>query len=222
MRLDLIRDAVWPRPSTDPETNPDHIFERYAQALAALDPNQSSVLDKQLLDFAQKLFDDASARRTEIDSAAGAVLAANGIVVSLIVGIGFGSLKDLMQTERIDVIAIYLFFAISLLFLGRAIFYAIRIGTAAVFRNTLGPDDIAPLPPEPHPPGSVSPYDRAIARKLIDYTVKNYRVNNLQRMHLQLAQVSLRNGIMVIIIGGIAVATYSVANLLHAAVLQGV
>jgi hypothetical protein len=60
----------------------------------------------------------------------------------------------------------------------------------------------------------VPPYDRRIAGKLIEYTVANYRVNDIERMHLTLAQVSLRNGIMVTIIGGIIVATYSVASLL--------
>lgn len=220
MRLDAIRDAVWPRLQTDAEINPGPVFARYTRALATLDPNRSSVLDKQLLDFARNLFDDASARRTEINSAADAVLSANGIVVSLIVGIGIGSLKDLMQAERPDVVAIYLFFAISLVFLGRAIVSAFRVGNT--FRNTLGPDDIAPLPSALH--NGVSPYDRAIARKLIGYSIDNYKINNIERRRLAIAKVSLRNGIVVIIVGGIAVATYSLISLLlhPVAALQGI
>lgn len=220
MGLDAIRDAVWPRLQTDMIINPGSVFARYTQALDTVDPNQPSRIDKQLLDFAQNLFDDASARRTEINAGADAVLSANGIVVSLIVGIGIGSLKDLMQTERLDVIAIYLFFAVSLVFLGRAIVSAFRVGNT--FRNTLGPDDIAPLPP--NEPDAVSAYNRAVARKLIGYTIENYKINNIERRRLAIAKVSLRNGIVVIIVGGIAVAIYGLINLLagSTAALQGI
>jgi hypothetical protein len=222
MCLDRVRDAFWPRRKAEAEINPANVYQRYTDALARLDHDPSPAQDKQLLDRAQKLFDDSSARRSAIDSAAGAILAANGIVVSLIVGIGFGSLKDLTQTARFELVVIYGFFAISLLFLARAIFYAIRIGIAEVFRSTLGPDDIAPLPAQDAEWDNIRgiSYDRRIAHKLIQYTIDNYKVNNIARMQLTLAQVSLRNGIMAIIIGGIIVATYSVASLLFHPVLE--
>jgi hypothetical protein len=204
--------VVWPRLEPPEDLNPARIFARYQQALDRLNLDQASTLDGRLLDLAQKLFDEASSRRTSIDSGAVAILPVTGIVVSLIVSVGFGSLKDITASADFDRIAIYVVFTISLVFLGRAIFYAIRVGTDEIFRNTLGPDDISPPPPAAR--NGPSRYDRHIARKLIEYTTANYKINNTQRARLRLAQVSLRNGIMIIIGGGIIVATYSLLSLL--------
>lgn len=212
MCLDRVRNALWPGLMAPTEINRDIVFQPYVDTLASLDPDHPSALDKELLDLAQKLFDETSARRTAIESDASSILAANSIVVSLI-AIGFGSLKDLAQSADIRlVLGIYLIFVLALVYLGRAIYYAMRIGVGITFRSTLGPDDIAPLPPVEQ--NCVSPYHRQIARKLIAYTIDNYKANNILRANLRVAQESLRHGIMVIVIGGIVIAFYSGASLL--------
>lgn len=203
MRLTPVLEQIYPRAQPEHAVNPAAIFSLYQQSLDQIVADQASTDDPRLLELAWKLFDQESARRTSIDARAGGVLPATSIVASLIVGVGFGALKEIAEVNRV---IIYATFIASLVFLGRSILYALSV-QGSVVRYTLGPDDIAPAPPVP--PVGPSRYERHIARKLIQYTINNYKINNMQMQYLRVAQQSLRNAIVTIIAGGLIVAAIS-------------
>lgn len=197
-----LLNLIWPTTASETEINPSTVFAIYDQALEKLRRGRPTSDDPKLLDLSWQLFDKEAARRSSIDARAGILMAAPALAASLIVGVGFTTLKGLVTSTDAQTVVILVTYVLVLLYLFRTMFLVLKI-LGAVTRSTLGPDDV--LPPATAA-GAVSDYSRRVSAKIIGYTIDNYRADNVQMDRLSVAQMSFRNAIAVIIIGGLVVA----------------
>lgn len=195
-------ELVWPRISTSAALNPAPVFDRYNAVLKQLEQSAPSVDDEKLFDLSQRLFDDEAARAASIDSRGGMLMAAPSLVASLIAGVGVSTLKGLATSPDFQTSIIFISFVLALVYLFRTVSLVLTM-LGKQRRSLLGPDDIAPPAKST---AAISPYQRAVATKLIFYTIENYRVNNQQMDRLSVAQKSFRNAIAVVVVGGLIVA----------------
>jgi hypothetical protein len=192
---------VWPRCSATEILNPPPIFAGYQQAVDDVEHAAHSDDDEKLLTQSWKIFDNESARRTSIDTRAGAIMPAISLAATLVTGAGFTVLKDtaLPLNARWVILATLL---TALVYLGRTTWQLFRVH-GEVHRNTPDPTDLPPPPMPAWVQAEVpSPYDRALACKIMRYTIQNYRINNEQSDELFVAQKAFRNAIFAIAIGG--------------------
>ena len=199
---------IWPRQDAPAVINPEAIFQTYESAIETMSNGLASADDPKLLAQSWKIFDNEAARRNTIDSRAAAMMPATNLAATLVTGVSFTVLKD----DTIPFVARCIIlgtFVLALVYLVRTTVLLLKIH-GRVFRSTLDPSDLPPAPPPAAPPqpppdpllAPISPYDRAIACKILRYTVLNYRVNNVQTDALFVAQHAFRNAIYVIVFGG--------------------
>ncbi|HLG83063.1 MAG TPA: hypothetical protein VKY22_18775 [Bradyrhizobium sp.] len=189
---------LWPMRSDTADLNSPAIFTGYRQAVTDIERGTPSADDEKLLAQSWKIFDNESARRTSIDTRAGALMPAISIAATLVTGVAFTVLKDtaLSPMARWGVLAtiagalVYLIRTMLLLF----------VVHGRVFRNTPDPSDLPT--PAGVAAGATSPYDRSLACKVMRYTISNYEINNVQSDALFVAQQTFRNAILIVAIGG--------------------
>jgi hypothetical protein len=194
-----IRDFLWPERSKESDLNPETLFRTYEDAVAQISAKKPTADDAKLLAQSWKLFDNEAGRRATIDSRAAAIMPALSLVVTLITGVGFTVLKDntISLGARSVVFAAFL---IALIYLIRTMLLVFLVH-GKVYRSTLDPSQI--IPPGGLAKEAVSPYDRMIACKLLSYTIRNYRTNNVQSDNLFVAQKAFRNAILTLALGGV-------------------
>lgn len=212
---------IWPRATAEVELNPTDIFSQYDDTISQLTASTRPTDDEALLNFTTKLFDNDAARRTSIDTRAGALMPAITIAVTLVSGVGFSALKDVPKFSSAAAWCIFITYIIALAYLSRTVIRTFQI-LGLVERNTPGPLDVVPSS-EPNLDTTrldvgyrvleASAYKREYAIKLLSYTVRNYRANNRQMDSLAIAQRCFRNALIVIVIGGcIAASIYMFAS----------
>jgi hypothetical protein len=191
-------DILWPRRSDPAAINPARIFAPYEEAIGDMEKAAPSADDPTLLTQSWKIFDNDAARRSSIDTRAGAIMPAISLAATLATGVGFTVLKDttIPLNARWIILAT---FVLALAYLVRTMFLLFVI-QGKIFRNTPDPSDLStPIAAAP----ALSPYDRQLSCKIMRYTVANYRINNIQSETLYVAQKTFRNAIITIVIGGI-------------------
>jgi hypothetical protein len=196
---------VWPRPATIADINPDDIFARYREAVEQIKSETGSSHDDKLLEISWKLFDNDADSRNSIDSRASALMPAITIAATLVVGVGFNTFKDTSKITSTAAILMLVTYGGALIYLTRTVLVLFRVHGKAT-RSTPDPSDIVP------PPGADSPYSRQVATKILSYTIDNYTTNNLQIENLAVAQRAFRNGLLIIVFGGLATAFAFVAT----------
>lgn len=203
MYLNKIWHHVWPKPEQESLINPDNVFKPYFDALDMLFPDNPHPDDEKLYKVCRQLFDSESDRRTSIDNRAGVLMPATGIIVALVAGIGLAILKEYQSLSYQTIISIMATYIMSLLYMFATIYRILKIH-GSVSRYTLGPDDVVPSAVSSNGNRQISVLERHVARKLLWYTIKNYKINNRQMASLVAAQNSLRNSIIVLVVGSIA------------------
>jgi hypothetical protein len=190
---------LWPMRAEEGVINPEELFHNYEASLTEIEKGKPTTDDVKLLAQSWKMFDNETGRRTTIDSRASAIMPALGLVVTVVTGVGFTILKD--NTISLDArIVILAAFVIALVYLVRTMLLVFLVH-GKVYRGTLDPSEI--VPPQQVPAGEASPYDRAIAIKLLGYTIGNYKANNTQSDNLFVAQQVFRNAIITLALGGV-------------------
>jgi hypothetical protein len=209
---------IWPRQNNPATINPPAVFAPYTNAVNTIETAPPTSDDTKLLAQAWKLFDNESARRTAIDARASAAMPAITLAATLVTGVGFSVLKDtsIPTNAQWVIVATYL---VTLLFLVRTALLVFVI-QGKVLRNTPDPAD---LPPPPAPAaGATSPYDRALACKIMRYTIANYQINNIQADALFVAQRAFQNAIIAITLGGVVVGVWIFLHRIAPAISFGV
>jgi hypothetical protein len=173
-------------------------FDRYSNDIQTLkDAAQNyETCGPAVLAASQKIYDDELASRESINTRCSAVLSTGGILGALFVAAA--QLGLLQEKGKFGVSAGFLLaaFFIALIYIGFAIAMALAV-QGQVKGNVVDPSDIVRAEKS-----NVNQYDMALAIYLLDYTVKNYGVNNDFKFKLHSAQLCLRNGIIAIIIAG--------------------
>jgi hypothetical protein len=194
-----ILGLFWPMRESEGVINPNDLFASYGNSVAEIRNGEATKEDVKLLAVSWKMFDGEAARRTTIDSRASAIMPALGLVVTVVTGVGFTTLKD--NTISLDArIVVLAAFVIGLVYLVRTMLLVFLVH-GKVYRGTIDPSEVAP--PQQISEGEVSPYDRAIAVKLLGYTIGNYKANNVQSDNLFVAQQTFRNAIIILALGGL-------------------
>jgi hypothetical protein len=189
---------LWPRRGNVDDVNPPYAFAGYENSVYDIEhAGPSAEDDSTLLAQSWKIFDNESTRRNSIDSRAGALMPAIGLVASLVTGIGFTAFKDaaIPLNPRWVILVTYV---LALIYLVRTMLLLFVVH-GRIFRYTPDPSDLSPTPPAA---GTVSRYDRDLACKIMRYTIDNYQINNVQADALFVAQQTFRNAILAIAIGG--------------------
>jgi hypothetical protein len=218
---------LWPRQNNPATLNPDEVFARYVGAIDRMANTPPSADDQKLLAQSMKLFDNESARRNSIDSRAGAIMSAIGLAATLVTGVGFTVLKDVSIPPVARVIFL-LGFMPSLVYLLRTMLLLFQ-SQGDVTRNTPDPSDLPTAPGDLRliaeaPAGAaasatvLSVYDRRLACKIMNYTVENYKVNNVVSDALFVAQRAFRNAIIFIVLSGTVAGIVTFLNTLTPAV----
>lgn len=173
-------------------------FDRYSNDIKALkDAAQNyEACGSAVLAASQKIYDDELASRESINTRCGAVLSTGGILGALFVAAA--QLGLIQEKGKFGVLTGFLLaaFLIALIYIGFAIAMALAV-QGQVKGSVVDPSNIARAEKS-----NVNRYDMALAIDLLDYTVKNYGVNNDFKYKLHSAQLCLRNGIIAIIIAG--------------------
>jgi hypothetical protein len=141
---------------------------------------------------ARMLFEEENKRRNTVEDRATTVLSAAGVTGTLIGAVGGNVLRSATGNWSYVVLVLYV---IALLYLVMAAVNALSV-QRRVPRHTLGPLELLPNEAE------VS-YKRHLAEELISLTIENYKVNNRFVEALVAAQGDLRNGLIVVVLGGL-------------------
>lgn len=213
--------VLWPWRQKPGTLNPADVFAVYQKALTAMENSPASADDAKLLAQSWKLFDNEAARRNSIDTRAAATMPAITLAATLVTGVGFTILKDVSLPPSSRWI-ILVSFLISLIYLVRTMLLLFLIH-GAISRYTPDPSDLVTYPNDLRPAAgagaaAVSLYDRRLACKIMNYTVNNYKINNIWSDALFVAQRAFRNAIIAVVLGGIAAAGVIFLNTLAPAV----
>jgi hypothetical protein len=205
--ISFLFEEVVPLSTSDAQLNPAAEFQRYDQAVAAIEATAASADDPKLLDLSLKLFDNDAGRRTSIDSRAGAMMSAITLAATLVTGVGFTAFKDTSGLSHQAFWAMFLTFILALIYLTVTAVLLFQI-QGRIFRSTPDPRDVVtPPPPAADQP---SPYQREVAVKMLRYTIANYKINNRVVNRLWIAQKCFRNALVILVIGGIVTTVFMV------------
>jgi hypothetical protein len=192
----IFREVIpWSPPKSDPRA--EAAFRAYEAAVDTIETGTPGDDDPKLLDLSLKIFDNDASRHTSIDTRAGAMMSAITLAATLVTGVGFTTFKDTSSLPKAVVWAIFVTFALALLYLTTTTVLLFQI-QGQVFRWTADPRDL--IPPAPATP---SHYPREVATKILRYTIENYRVNAQVITKLFVAQKCFRNALLVLVIGGL-------------------
>jgi hypothetical protein len=194
---------VWPLART-PETamNPPEIFETYDKAVSGLSHRVGDQHQDTLLEAAQHMYDAETDRRGAIETRAGVVVGAAGLLGSLVVAAG-----QLAVTRTAPHLSpagwiMVAFYILSLVYFALAIFAALASqGSREEVRgNVIDPTDLTPS--SPFSRDQKGAYDLQLAKTLLRYTTENYKIDNRLTYRLRAAQRCLRNAVLAILVAG--------------------
>jgi hypothetical protein len=194
-----LTDEIVPHYPQEADLNPANVFEKYEQAVRAIEGSARTVDDPRLLDLSIKLFEIDAGRYAWINSRATTLLGAISLAAALVTGVGFTTLKDTASPPLPVFITIVSTYVLALVYLCATSIICFRI-QGAIVRVTPDPSDIVP-PPSMTP----SSYYRNVAVVMLRYTIENYRIGNRVAGMLWVAQKCFRNALIVLVIGGLVV-----------------
>ena len=172
--LSKIAYALWPRPESENLLNPPAVFVQYYEGLTKLTETINSDVRSKLEEFTKTIFEDEEKRRESIEGKATKCLSSTGILATLTVG--FSTVVVQGKLTNLDMFigfAVVCFF-VALVYLLRAALEALRV-FGYIPRFCLGPDDIIPSETD-----TETGYSLSITKKLLRYTIENYKINNRQ------------------------------------------
>ena len=143
---------LWPIAHEREEAmNPPELFDLYDQATEGLSCQDGDRYQATLLDTAQHMFDAETNRRDGVETRAGVVVGAAGLLGSLV--IGAGQLAITRSPPRLGLVGwiMVVFYVLSLAYFTVAIVAALAAqgSTGAIRGNILDPSDLPPASPNP-------------------------------------------------------------------------
>ena len=186
----------FPRAPLEKHLNPPEIFLAYESNLKRFQEDPAVADSEKLFDMAKHLFDHEEDRRANIERKASLYLGFTGVSSSVVAGLGYIAKKQDWFEIGPGFILTYGIFAIALVYLSAATLNSLRVFGPEP-RYCLGPDDIPPSRRE-----STSKYLRRLAGKLLEYVISNYKINNRQFAHLDVAQDCFRNAVILFFCAG--------------------
>jgi hypothetical protein len=194
-----LMDEIVPNYGKEADHNPVTVFEKYEQAVQAIEGSAPTADDPKLLDLSSKLFEIDAERYAWINSRATTLLGAISLAAALVTGVGFTTLKDIASVPLPVSIAIVSTYVLALVYLCVTTIICFRI-QGPVIRVTPDPSDVVPA-------ASMTPsrYHRDVAVVMLRYTIENYRISNRVAGMLWVAQKCFRNAVVVLVIGGLLV-----------------
>jgi hypothetical protein len=172
-------------------------FDAFEAAVTAIETAAATADDPKLLDLSLRLFDNEVAGRAGTYARAATMMSTITLAATLVTGGGFSALRDTGGLSRSTVWAMFLTIVVVLLYLTATILLLFRVQNGVSW-GTPDPSDL------PNPPAAGLSADQSrIAAKLLRCTVFNYRVNNRATNDLRVAQKYFRNGLLVLVAGGV-------------------
>ncbi len=144
-RKSFVFREIIPLPAPDNELNPAALFEPYDRAVSTIADAPPTVDDPKLLDLSLKVFEN-DANLASIDSRAGGMMSAIALAATLVMGVGFTTLKDAGSLPSSAVWMMFLSLLLSLTYLTATILHLFHI-QGRVYRSTLDPTDLDPGSP---------------------------------------------------------------------------
>jgi len=169
------------------QLNPEELFRKYRDAYSNLSLTQNlEVGTDQILEHSKYLFNEELERRLRIDSTAANLLNILGVIAAFVVGTGSILLTKGYSINHIGLLSISVAYGISLLYIASAFLVCLRV-LAHDVRYYMDPLDISQIQEMDR-----KLYDLSIAKKLLEYTTENYKVNNRQINRIQVTRALFR------------------------------
>jgi hypothetical protein len=175
-------------------------YRSYADAIEAIRSRGAGDHAQTLFAESQRVHDAEGSRRESLNTRAGVLIGVIGLVGSLVVAAAQFTLESKHKASGPGVDLVLAFFIVSLLYLAVSLVQALRV-QGDKQGAVIDPTDLEPRDGEPEHGDS---YAVRISAEHLRYTVYDYQVNNRIKFRLLCSQRCLRNGIIAIIIAGIA------------------
>jgi hypothetical protein len=175
-------------------------YQRYADAIEAIQQSGAGNHKETLLAESQRVHDAEGSRRESLNTRAGVLVGVIGVIGSLVVAAVSLTLTNKNNVSGSAVDLVLAFFILSLVYLTLSLVQALQVQgdwQGAV----IDPTDLQPKNHETHDGDS---YAVRVAAAHLRYTVYDYKLNNRIKFRLLCSQRCLRNGVVAIIIAGIA------------------
>lgn len=203
----LLKDLMvqmWPlAPAPESVLNPPQLFEAYDQAVSGLRHRVGDQHQGTLLEIAQHMYDAETDRRSAIETRAGVVVGAAGLLGSLVVAAGQLAVTRTAPHLSLAGWIMVVFYILSLAYFALAVVAALGAqGSREEVRgNVIDPTDLTPS--SRFSRDEKGAYDLQLAKTLLRYTTENYKVDNLLTYRLRGAQRCLRNAVLAILVAGV-------------------
>lgn len=197
-RLNNLIKFICPACESGETLNPDRVFQKYYAAIANLGGVQEETVLQELYNNCQDIYKGEEQRRLNIAQKAIISLSATGISSAIIVGLASLILNDKLRIDGITSILTLVAYAGALIYFLGSIIAALRV-LGKSKRNCIGPDD---LPPESRNKGQ---YLLHLSKKCLEYTIENYKLNNIQLSIVYFSQECFRNAVILLIMCGLLI-----------------
>jgi hypothetical protein len=188
---------VLPAPLPEAELNPERLFHSYELASAGLPSNKYKPVSGHLLDLARYLFDEEEARRARLETTAANLLNVLGVVAALVVGFVGILIAQEEPFVGLLLVGVVIIYGLTLIYLSAGFVLALAVLSHEP-RYCLDPTDLVWQ-------DGVDEwtYEQVVAKRLMEYTVANYRINNRQVNRLRVVRVLFRNAVLGILFAGL-------------------
>ena len=199
-----VLQLFWPGKLEENQINPEVFFERYVNAYTSISITENYKIGSRILDISKYLFEEEEGRRNRIETTASNFLNVITVTAALVIGLAGYIFSDGLQKLGLFRILILAGFGMSLIYLCAAAIHALKVFSECP-RYYIDPTDIVPGNNEID-----EQYSIRLGKKFLEYTVKNYKINNRQMNIIHTARAFLRNAVFAILISGLFFGTQSV------------
>jgi hypothetical protein len=169
------------------------LFNKYQNLV---DRNDQS--SKLLIDSSTLIYQGEASRRESSNTRGGSLLAATGVVGTIIVAAGTLASQRIPATLSTLAWIVVILYVTSLVYIGIAMVLAVKVQTPRQV-DVLGPDNLLPADADP------DVYGVSVTNAMLTSVIKNYSIINSQSGELRRGFLCFRNGAIALIIAGILV-----------------